>query len=145
MLSIIKGLSGTIGLLALYAVAVSLVSGVEFANSQFIGNWYWILGLALGFGVQVGLFSHLRVLHRAQVSRGMVVASGGASGVAMLACCTHYLVNILPIVGISGLAAVVGEYQTWLFGVGAAANIVGIGYLVKKLKGQSPSTSACHA
>jgi len=51
----------------------------------------------------------------------------------MISCCAHYLVNILPIIGISGLAVFIGQYQTELFIAGALSNLLGITYLANKL------------
>ncbi len=132
--SVLKGLFGTLALLGFYFAVVSFVSGWNFALEQFFGNWYWILALATGFGIQIGLFSYLRALHRAQKSGRVIAVSGATSGIAMISCCAHYLVNILPIIGISGFAAVVGQYQTELFALGLLANIGGIDYMLRQLK-----------
>lgn len=129
--SIVKGLLGILALLAFYFGVVSLVSGWNFALEQFGDNWGWIVSLAVGFGVQIGLFAHLRALHR-RISGGAVAASGAASGVAMISCCAHYLVNIVPVIGVSGLATVIGQYQTEIFLVGLLANLAGIGYMMKQ-------------
>lgn len=131
--SFFKGLFGFSALLGVYVGVVSLISGWDFFLAQFTGDWYWIMGLAAGFGVQIGLFSYLRAKHFETVSKGAVVVSGTVSGGAMLACCAHYLINILPIVGISGLAVFLGQYQDELFLVSLIFNLIGIGYLVNKL------------
>lgn len=120
-------------LLGVYMGAVSLISGWNFFLTQFGDDWYWILGLASGFGIQIGLFSYLRAKHLQNISKGVVVTSGAVSGGAMLVCCAHYLVNILPIVGISGLAVFLGQYQEELFLVSLIFNLIGIGYLSNKL------------
>src|SRR3990167_7129022 len=117
--SIIFGFGASLILLFLYFSVLSLISGLDFAVSQFSENWYWIIGLALGFGIQIGIFTYLRALHRSQVTGKIVAVSGTASTAAMISCCAHYLVNILPIIGISGLAAIVGQYQTEFFIIGA--------------------------
>jgi len=132
--SILKGLAGTVALFILYFGVVSAISGWDFARSQFIQNWYWFTALSLGFGIQIGLFTYLRVLHMAQVAGRGVIISGATSGAAMLACCAHYLVNIIPIIGVAGIATVIGQYQTEIFILGLAANLAGMGYLFKKLK-----------
>ena len=132
--SIFKGLAGTVALFILYFGVVSVISGWSFAKNQFSQNWYWLTALSLGFGIQIGLFTYLRALHRTQVAGRGVVISGATSGVAMLACCAHYLVNIIPIIGIAGVATVVGQYQTEIFILGLTANLTGISYLLKKLK-----------
>jgi len=133
MRSIANGLLGFLLLLGFYFLVVSAVSGASFALAQFFESWYWILGLAAGFGIQIALFSYIRAVHRARVSGTAVAVSGTTSGAAMIACCAHYLVNILPIIGIAGIATLIGNYQTWLFAVGLASNLIGIGYMTKKL------------
>lgn len=131
---LLTGLAGSLALLGVYFSLVTALSGWEFAFSQFLRYWYWIIALAAGFGIQIGLFSYLRSRHRTRVSGKAVAISGSASGVAMVSCCAHYLVNIVPLIGISGLSAFVGQYQIEIFGIGAFANVVGIGYLVLKLR-----------
>lgn len=131
--SALKGLLGTITLLAIYFGILTLVSGWGFAKSQFAQNRYWILGLSLGFGVQIALFLYLKALHIENVSGKTIAASGTASTLAMVSCCAHYLVNILPIIGISGLSAIAGQYQTEFFAVGLLSNLIGIGYLANKI------------
>jgi|SRR3989344_1803682 len=133
MQSIAKGLFGSFLLLGFYFLVVGAISGIDSAREQFLKSWYWILGLAIGFGVQIALYTYTRAMHRAHVSSAAVAVSGTTSGVAMIACCAHYLVNILPIIGIAGIATLIGNYQTWLFAVGLASNLIGIGYMTKKL------------
>ncbi|KKT16754.1 MAG: hypothetical protein UV98_C0023G0014 [Parcubacteria group bacterium GW2011_GWB1_43_6] len=132
--SIIFGFGASLILLFLYFSVLSLISGWDFAVSQFSENWYWVIGLAAGFGIQIGIFTYLRALHRAKVSGKIVAASGTTSTIAMISCCAHYLVNILPVIGISGLAVFLGQYQTELFIVGAISNLAGIFYLLSKAK-----------
>src|SRR3989339_1387281 len=131
---IIFGFGANLILLFLYFLVLSIISGWDFAVSQFKGNWYWIIGLTTGFGTQIGIFTYLRVLHQAKVSGKIVAASGTTSTIAMISCCAHYLVNILPVIGISGLAVFLGQYQTELFIVGAVSNLAGISYLLSKAK-----------
>ena len=128
------GFVAGLSLLGVYFLILDLVSGWEFTKIQFKGNWYWIIGLATGFGIQIGIFTYLRALYRAKVSGKIVVASGTTSTIAMISCCAHYLINILPIIGISGLAVFLGQYQTELFIVGATSNLAGISYLLSKAK-----------
>ncbi|MDO8601184.1 MAG: hypothetical protein Q7R46_00720 [bacterium] len=128
-----KGVIGFFALLVFYFSVLTLVSGWSFTRIQFFQNWYWIIGLSFGFGVQIGLFYYLRDLH-SRMSGKAVAISGTASGMAMIACCSHYLVNIIPIIGISGLAVIISQYQTEFFIIGAVSNIAGIAYLIGKLK-----------
>lgn len=47
-------------MLAIYFGVVSLIPGTSFALEQFTKFWYFIVALALGFGIQVGLYIYLR-------------------------------------------------------------------------------------
>jgi len=131
--SIVPGLAAMALLLSLYFALLSLVSGWDFAKIQFGDNWYWIISLSVGFGIQIGIFTHLKAMHKAAASGKVVAASGTTSAVAMISCCAHYLVNVLPIIGISGLAAIISQYQIELFWLGLISNILGIAYLGNKL------------
>jgi Cu+-exporting ATPase len=103
-MTLVKSLSwGTAAfvlMLAVYFGVVSLVSGLDFTLEQSSKFRYFILALALGFGIQVGLYTHLRQLVGQQKMSGkMVAATGTTSTAAMVSCCAHYLVNVLPILG----------------------------------------------
>lgn len=124
---------GTIALLAAYFGIVSLISGWSFAASQFSQSWYFIIALSLGFGIQIGLYSYLRNAIKHNASKGVVAVSGATSTIAMVSCCSHYLASIIPIIGVSGTIALVGQYQVELFWVGLAANAAGIGYIVSRI------------
>lgn len=136
-----NGVAGSAGLLGLYFSIVSIVSGWTFAKVQFFTSWYWIAGMTVGFGVQIALFTYLRALHRERMSGAVAATSGTVSGLTMVACCAHYLVNIVPIVGISTFAAIVGQYQQELFLVGAIANVAGIAYMSVQLMKVKQMTS----
>ena len=131
--SLIWGVAATVALMFFYFSVLSLVSGWNFAQIQFSDNWYWIIALSAGFGIQIALFVYLRARHREQISGKVVIASGTTSTIAMISCCSHYLINILPIVGISGFAVIIGRYQTEFFLVGIVSNLFGIAYLIDKL------------
>jgi len=131
--SIIFGLLAMALLLVFYFAILNLVSGWEFTKIQFTNNWYWIISLSVGFGIQIGIFTYLRAAHKAAASGKVVAASGTTSTVAMISCCAHYLVNVLPIIGVSGFAAIIGYYQTELFWLGLISNVLGIAYMGQKL------------
>jgi Cu+-exporting ATPase len=51
----------------------------------------------------------------------------------MISCCTHYLANVVPILGASGLVALVAQYQIELLWIGLAFNAAGIVYVGREL------------
>lgn len=141
------GLAATLGLLGIYFSVLGLLSGWRFTMFEFGSFWPYITALASGFGIQVGLFLYLRrSVHAAHRSGRVVAATGSSSGIAMLSCCTHYLVNLLPVLGATGLASLVGQYQVELFWVGLAANLTGITYMASRIRAFSHAkTFAGHA
>src|SRR3990172_8542995 len=120
-------------LLSVYFGVLTLVSGWEFTLGQFATFWHFIVALAAGFGVQVGLYTYLRRLTRHGNAGKVAAVSGGTSTAAMISCCTHYLANVLPILGATGLVALVGQYQVGLFWVGLAFNLDGVLYISSKV------------
>ncbi len=131
--SIIFGLLASSALLLVYFFILTFVSGWTFALSQFLSFWYYILILTAGFGIQVGLYTYLRSAIENQ-SKKVLVASGTTSTAAMISCCSHYLVNLLPILGVTGIITVISQYQIQLFWIGIIFNILGILYMLKNLK-----------
>ena len=132
--SVVYGVAGIAALLAIYFVILAAVSGWEFTLSQFFDFWYFIVSLAAGFGIQIGLYSYLRNAVRAMDMSGRVIAvSGTTSTAAMISCCAHYLTNILPVVGATGAVALVAQYQIELFWFGLAANLAGITYMTSRV------------
>lgn len=130
--SILFGLFGILGILGFYFLVLSLVSGWDYTLVQFNIFKYYILSLAVGFGIQIGLYVYLREEIK-ETSKKTVIATGTTSTMAMISCCSHYLVNILPIIGIAGLVTIVSQYQTQLFWIGILANLLGIFYMVRKI------------
>src|SRR3990167_3133176 len=141
--SILKGFLGLSALLIFYFVIVTSISGWNFVQDQFAKFWYFILALAFGFGIQVGLYTYLKNLiisKNQSASTKVLTASGTTSGAAMISCCAHYLANILPILGITGFITIVTQYQVQLFWIGLAANLAGIFYMTNKVYNLSQVT-----
>jgi Cu+-exporting ATPase len=117
-------------LLVLYFGVLTLVSGWSFTLSQFSDFWYYVVPLAAGFGLQVALFLKLReVVSRAKEAGAVIAASGTTSTAAMISCCAHYLTNVAPVLGATGLVAFAAQFQVELFWVGLAFNAAGIAYV----------------
>lgn len=132
--SVLIGSLSAAMLLALYAAILTLVSGYTFMMDQWFQFWPYIVTLAVGFGIQVTLYVYLRQKVHEQAHGKVMAISGTTSTAAMISCCTHYLVNLLPVLGATGLVVFVSQYQIQLFWFGIAANLAGIGYMIYKLK-----------
>lgn len=129
--------AAALGVIGFYLGLITLTSNWSNAAYQFSEYGGWVIALALGLGVQVGLFIHMRaVMAGARLigaASGMA-ASGGVSGVAMALCCSHYLAAILPAIGLpffSGAVAGLVEYQTVFFVIGIISNVLGIVYMLR--------------
>jgi Cu+-exporting ATPase len=133
-------------LLVLYFGVLTLVSGWSFTLSQFSDFWYYIVPLAAGFGLQVALFLKLReVVSRAKEAGALIAASGTTSTAAMISCCAHYLANVAPVLGATGLVAFAAQFQVELFWVGLAFNAAGIAFVGTKLWKASKAHAHCVA
>ena len=134
--SVFWGLLGAAALIGIYFVAVGLISDRNFAVSQFRQYWYFIISLALGFGLQVGLYSYLKKSiknHNMAASGSGLAVTGTTSALAMISCCAHYLANIIPIIGIAGFVSIIAQYQVEFFWVGLLFNLFGIIYIASKV------------
>lgn len=132
--AIVKGLFAAFFLLGLYFAIVTLVSGWSFAQNQFSQFWYFILALAVGFGIQVGLYTYLKnSIKSRSVSAKVLAVSGTTSTTAMISCCAHYLINLLPILGATALITIISQYQVRLFWLGLAFNLAGIIYMASRV------------
>jgi len=128
--SVLLGAVGTLTLVGVYFLILTALSGWEFTVSQFVDFWYFVVSLAAGFGIQIGLLTYLRnAVRKIGMSAKVVAVSGTTSTAAMISCCAHYLTNILPILGAAGLVALVAQYQIELFWFGLASNLAGIFYM----------------
>lgn len=125
------------GVIGFYLGLITLTSDWSNTAYQFSEFGGWVIALALGLGIQVGLFTHMRAVMAGARLKGAasgMAASGGASGVAMALCCSHYLAAILPAIGLpffSGAVAGLVEYQTVFFVIGVISNMLGIAYMLR--------------
>jgi len=129
------GIFAGLGLLVFYLTVISIFQGIEFAFLNLRSLWYLIFPLAIGFGIQIGLY--FSVKHTAQLT-GTVAATGTISGGSMIACCSHFLFQIIPLAGVSVLSTFLVKYQRWFLVIGIISNIIGIYIMLKhkrKMKG----------
>ena len=132
--SILKGIIAAILLFAFYLGIVSVISDWAFARQQLSQYGVYVVLLAVGFGIQIGLYSYMKSLHCERMPKGVLATSSTTSILAMISCCAHYLVTILPILGVTGLVSVVNKYQAELFQVGLIFSILGIMYMAGQVR-----------
>ena len=130
---VLFGLAAAGGLLAVYLGVIALAQGWDHATQQLAADGWFVGALTAGFGTQIALFTYVRALH-AGASAAATAASTGTSAAAMLACCAHHLVDVLPVVGMAGAAAFLGAYKTELLWLGIAMNLGGIAYMAVQVR-----------
>ncbi len=133
---ILVGIGAAVLLIIVYLGIITLAQDWTHALEQTAKLWYWVLALAGGFGIQAGLFSFIRqgIRERRAATTGSVAASGGVSAGSMAACCAHHLSDVLPLLGLSGLAAFLANYQVFFIIVGVLSNIVGITIMLETIQ-----------
>lgn len=128
------GIFASFILFGVYFVVLTLLSGWDFTLNQFFDFRYFIVSLAVGFGAQVGLYTHLKSLIKDGRGSGKILGvTGTTSTAAMLSCCAHYLVNLLPVLGVAGIVTFIAQYQVELFWVGILFNLGGIAYMANRI------------
>lgn len=133
------GLLAALSVVGFYLALLTLTSDWYNAKAEFEAYEFWIIALATGLGAQAALFSLLRAWHRGgsmKAAKCSLAASGGISTTAMAACCSHYLVALLPALGLpflSTAAASLANYQTYFFLVGVLSNVIGIALMLKMM------------
>ncbi len=133
---LIYGSVAALIMLGFYLGLITLTSDWYNAKAQFNDYRWWVIALALGLGLQVGLFTRMRQASAAAHLKGAasgMAASGGVSGVAMALCCSHYLAGLLPLIGLPFLSTAVAgldQYQTQFFLVGVISNFLGLTYIL---------------
>ncbi|MDP2729916.1 MAG: hypothetical protein Q8O55_05490 [Dehalococcoidales bacterium] len=133
---IITGTSAAVLLIIVYLGIITLAQDWSHALQQTADLWYWVLALAGGFGIQAGLFSFIRhSIRKSQTATtGSVAASGGVSAGSMAACCAHHLADVLPLLGLSGVAIFLVRYQLFFIIAGVLSNIVGITIMLETIQ-----------
>lgn len=125
------GLLGSLGLTGLYFGIVSWAENPAHALDLFWEDRAIVLPIILGFGVQVALYTVLKKQLFLPVggtgpSGALTGAGGGASAVAMVACCAHHVTDVLPLVGLTAAATFLAEYRIAFMLVGLGTTVAGI-------------------
>lgn len=129
------GVTASISMLIVYFAVLTLSESFEHAITQFASMWYWLAILVAGFGLQVGLYFHVKHygknMHNAKME---VTAAGSMSTGSMIACCAHHVADILPIVGLSGALIFLVEYQMLFIYIGIFSNLIGLTMMLDIIK-----------
>ncbi len=143
---LIPAFAGTIAALAMVGVYLGILTVLQspaHAVEQLATDGLWVGLVALGFGTQIGMYTHLRTVVRTAKAAGATAMTGagtGTSTLGMLACCAHHLTDLAPLIaltGASGLSGAIGFLTEWKYafiGLGLAMNISGIVVTVRTLQ-----------
>ena len=131
--SILYGTMAGLLLLSFYIALLTAISGLVFAKAELAQNWPYILALDVGFGLQVALYVQLRSVAAGRGGGGrMLGVTGTTSALSMVSCCAHYVLNILPILGVVGAVSFVAAYQRDILWFGIAANLGGLLFIGRR-------------
>lgn len=129
------GALASAGLALFYVTVVAAASGSwGHLTDQARQDWYYLLPIVAGFGIQVALLAELRLRHR--LHHGGAAAGGagaGASTVGMVACCAHHLADLAPFIGATGAAAFLTDYRIPFMVVGIGVNAAGVAIAARRL------------
>ena len=118
---ILIGVIAALAVVGFYLGLLTLNSDWFYARMQFAEFRWWIIALSVGLGIQATLFTYMRKRLRGNkltAATSGLAASGGMSTASMAACCAHYLVTVLPVLGVPFVTTAVSaleRYQTVFF------------------------------
>jgi len=142
--------AGGIGAAVMAAFYTAVVWGASGSFShladQVRTDWYLLVLIVAGFAVQVAFFTELRHLHHMhQVERAAGGAGAGASTVGMVACCSHHLADLIPLVGATGAAAFLYDTRVAFMVVGLVVNAVAVSVAYRRLRSARDMDQTCAA
>ncbi len=115
-------------MLVVYFGLMTWLEGFAGALEQWNLYSTYIIALSVGFGGQMFLYRYLHD-RQCQTDGAPVAASGISGGIAMVACCTHHLVDLVPFLGLAGVTTLLSSIQIQLFWIGIIFNLAGLIYL----------------
>lgn len=135
---VLAGVVASVLLASLYIAIVGIAQDFNHAFGLIGDDWYFVVPIVAGFGIQVGLFVYAKARLRQKAGMGATKAITGAgtgtSTISMVACCTHHLGDVLPIVGFSGASLFLNEYRGPLMALGILTNAIGIVVVLRTIR-----------
>ncbi len=124
------GIIASFAMILFYLLIMILTMPVNEIWFIYKKSWFFISGIVIGFGVQIGLWRYIKNLGSANIHKTLPATSGAFSGTAMIACCSHHLIDVLPILGLAGISIFLTQYQNILLAIGFTINLFGIAYML---------------
>lgn len=131
---VLFGVTGSLLLVFIYLATVYLsnLNDPDSVVKSFSEIWYWVIFLAGLFGLQLALHSYIRRF-RTGGTVG-VAANGVISTSAMIACCAHNLVGLLPVLGLSAAALFIVRFQIPFILIGLFSNLIGLTVILSTIR-----------
>jgi hypothetical protein len=100
--SILAGLGGATGLFSFYFILLALLAGSwQHPLDELLALKYWIGALILGFGIQIGMFYHIRnVTFKGHGGKAAAAGTGTTSGHGRM---PATITDVLPSWGLAGV------------------------------------------
>ena len=134
VLPLVVGLVAAGMLVWLYLGLVTWAQDFSHARQLAWDDRYLVGAIAFGFGLQAGLYTHLRLAIHGRLSRSSSAVAAGGTGtstVAMVACCAHHVADALPVLGLSGAAVFLNDYRLAFMAVGLGMNAIGVAFMLR--------------
>ena len=125
------GILASLLMSGVYFGIVSWAESFQHAVDFFWQDWYLIIPIIGGFGIQAALFTVLKLrlfipVASTAASGALTGAGGATSTMSMVACCAHHVADVLPFLGLSAAASFLANYRLVFMGIGLATTITGI-------------------
>lgn len=136
---------GAVAMAAFYTAVVWGASGsFSHLSDQVRTDWYLLVFIVAGFAIQVAFFTELRHVHRMhQIERTAGGAGAGASTVGMVACCSHHLADLIPLLGATGAAAFLYDKRVAFMLFGLAVNALAVTIAYRRLRSARDMDETC--
>ncbi len=143
VLPILAAFLATLAMFGVYIGILTVFQGFSHAMQQAVQDWLWVGLVALGFGTQIGLYTHLRLLVSAAKAAGATAMTGagtGTSTLGMVACCAHHLTDLAPLIALTGAGSLSGaisflnEWKYPFIALGLVVNTIGIVITVRTIR-----------
>jgi hypothetical protein len=132
---ITMGLFAGVVLFIFYLGIMTWANDFSHALELLVEDIVYISLIIIGFSIQITLFIYLKGLHTHMRGASAISAGGtGTSSLGMLACCSHHVVDIFPILGLSGAALFLQDYKVYFMIFGIIVNLLGIVFMLTKIK-----------
>jgi hypothetical protein len=131
LITLAAGIAWVLILSGLYFGIISWAESPQHALELFWEDRWIVFPIILGFGLEAGLFTILKMQLFVPVasigpSGPMIGAGGTTSTIAMVACCAHHVTDVLPILGLTAAATFLAQYRIAFMLVGLGTTLIGI-------------------